>query len=256
MRRGAGLGIIIVAIGVLYLLNATGVIHLTPVWWSWAVLWPLVLVLIGGSGLQDFRRGRIPIWSLFFVVLGLALSARATGFFPALMHIGGWNLFWALLIIFFGLNLLLPRRWRGSLVPVVVIRGGKSRHRDSDWSDRGTWRLIGDLSVGGHPWVLKDMELWNGVGDIRVNLATAHVEDGDYHIDIGGWIGDIRILVPSTLDVAIDAQVSIGDLVLFDEQHSGTGRHVHFEEPGYADSAHRLRISVALKIGDVKIVRV
>ncbi|WDL99046.1 cell wall-active antibiotics response protein LiaF [Alicyclobacillus sp. ALC3] len=288
MRRGAGLGIIIVAVGVLYLLNATGVIHMTPVWWSGAVLWPLLLVLLGGSGLHEFRRGKIPIWSLFFIVLGLGLSARATGLFPWLTRISDGNLFWALLIIFFGLNLLMPRRWRGPMVPVVVIHGGKrhkkewdgtagdkdkwkwdgdvvdgdivvdapgKRHKDR-YGDRGTWRLIGDLSVGGHPWVLKDMEMWNGVGDIRVNLATAHVEDGDYHIEIGGWIGDVRVLVPSNLDVAVDAGVSIGDLVVFDERHSGTGRHVHFEEPGFADSTRRVTISVSLKIGDVRIVRV
>lgn len=293
MRRGAGFGIIILGIGIVYLLDQAGVISLTPVWWSGRVLWPLVLVLIGGSGLHEFRRGRIPWGSLFFVVLGLSLSARATGFFPWLNPFTGGGLFWSLLLIFVGLYFLFPKRWRGHFVPVIVVRGkrrdkkgwkhgaaskskwdfselddltmnlpphGKDRHREHRGTDRhrdrGNWRLIGDLSIGGHPWVLRDMELWNGIGDIRVNLATAHVEDGDYHLDIGGWIGDVRVLVPDTLDVAVDGDVGVGDLEVFGERHAGTGRAMHIEDENYAQSTRRCKIVVRLKIGDVQIVRV
>lgn len=270
MRRGAGLGIIIVAIGVLYLLAQTGVIAVSPVWWSGSVLWPLVLVVIGGFGLNEFSRGRIPLWSLFLVVWGLALAAKGTGHFHWLNHIGGWSLFLALLLIFAGLHLVFPRRWRGRLDPFVVVvnrrrhhveqpeeivigrhgRPGRRPRRQSDW------RLIGDLSIGQQPWVLRNMELWNGIGDIRVNLATAHVEDGDYHLDIGGWIGDVRVLVPENLDVAVDVEVGVGDVEVFGEAHSGTGRRAHMEDLTYETSARRCRVTISLKIGDVQVVRV
>ncbi|MDQ0189199.1 cell wall-active antibiotics response protein [Alicyclobacillus cycloheptanicus] len=296
MRRGAGFGIVLIAVGVVYLLTQAGVIHMASSWWSGRVLWPLVLVVLGGSGLKAFSRGRIPWGSLYLVVLGLLLAAKGTHAVPWLNPVSGWTFVWGLLLIFCGLYFLTPRRLRGIGDPLVVVINRRSSHagaadagaNDAEASDAGAaefgtwtapkrhsgptghraqanrrterryaeWRLIGDVSIGHEPWVLSNVELWNGVGDIRVNLATALVEDGDYHLNVGGWVGDVRILVPEDLDVAIDAEIRVGDLQVFGEKQAGSGRRVHMEDPGYAASTRRCRIDVSLQIGEVQIVRV
>jgi lia operon protein LiaF len=120
-------------------------------------------------------------------------------------------------------------------------------------SDR---RWIGDISVGRNAWTLQDMELWNYIGDVRVNFATAHVEDGTYDVKIGGWIGDVRVLVPSHLSVRVDASVGMGDLTVFNEDSSGTGRRVQFEDPAFSTEKKRIILRIDLKLGDVQVVRV
>lgn len=128
-----------------------------------------------------------------------------------------------------------------------------------DWRER-PWRTdhrwIGDLSLGRQPWVLRNLDLWNGIGDVRLNLATAHVEDGHYDIEIRGLIGDVRVLVPENLPVLVEAEVGIGDIEVFGEKHSGTKRAASFEDPGYETASRQCHITIALRIGDVEVVRV
>jgi len=284
MGRRAFFGLLIVAIGVLYLLKQMGVFHFGAVWLSGPVLWPWVMVLLGGLGLKEFGRGRIPWTSLFFIVLGVFWSLQATGYFLWLNRVGSGTLFWSLVIIFVGASLIFPKRWRASWGPVTIVMGDKRSRRgglDSAGSDRfdgiwGPWkprrtrqdgstrsrggmsdhRWIGDLSIGRQPWVLKNLDLWNGIGDVRLNLATAHVESGNYEIEIRGVIGDVRVLVPENLAVRVEAQVGVGEVQVFGESESGARRMVEMEDVGYATADRRCEINIALRIGDIEVVRV
>jgi len=270
MRRGSWLGAIVCGFGIVYLLDQFHIIILLPVFFTWSVIWPLFLVVIG---LQDFRgkARRFPWWAICFILYGLTLSIKHTGLVPALNQVREDGLFWALILVFFGLSLLFPRRLRPFSVPVFHIgRTGKSAHtgdfdadmdgkktaRQGDKNKDSRWHLIGDLSIGAQPWALKDMNMWNGIGDVRVNLATAHVDEGTYHLNIGGGIGDVRVLVPTSLPVSINAGVGLGDLQVFGDCHAGSSRTVHFEDPEFADANRRCTLSVHLRIGDVQIVRV
>lgn len=304
MRRNAVLGILILAVGVIYLLAQMGVWHSAAIWLSGPVLWPLVMVAAGLFGLPS-HRGRVSGTSLFMIVFGILLSLKDTGQFPWLNNINGWSLFLGVAVVLIGITFLLPKgkrfKWSG---PVVTIQnGGKGKryrgrrsYRDSaqeataqegDWgptdanvidvdiadesgtgaengaaSDRRhakserTRRLLGELHIGHSPWVLRDLDLWNGMGDIRVNLATAHVEDGTYTIDISEWMGDIRILVPEDLAVFVEASVSLGDLNVLGESHSGAGCSATVEDPNWATARQRCHIRADLTIGDIKVVRV
>ncbi len=268
MRKSAGIGVLFVVIGMAYLLTQLGVVSVPGAWLTGAVLWPMVLVVVGCLGLRGVSQ-HIPWGSLFFVVLGLIYVVKGTGESPWLNHMGYWPAFASLLIIFFGIRMILPRKFRDSGWPftITVGRTGRTRRRHrnfsracsrkkfetTQWTD---WRLIGDLSVGIQPWVLKDICLSNGIGDIRINLATAHIEDGNYVINIQGFIGDVRIIVPENLDVRVDAKIRIGDIEVFDEAYSGTARSVHMEDPSYESSKRRCHIDVSLTIGDIEVVRV
>lgn len=119
-----------------------------------------------------------------------------------------------------------------------------------------TWLVIGDLSYGRTPWVLKDMNIWNGIGDVRVNLATAHVEDATHILNIDGWIGDVRVLVPADLPVLVAADVAVGNVSVFGESHSGTGRSMQVEDATFASAVRRCRLDIHLRIGDIEVVRV
>lgn len=120
----------------------------------------------------------------------------------------------------------------------------------------GTRHWIGDVSLGSQPWVLEDLSVWNGIGDVRINLATAHLEDRSYTLAIEGWIGDIRVLVPGSITVCVDAAVGLGDVTVFEHAESGTSRQIHHEDPEFEQSERKIVLHLRLKIGDVKVVRV
>jgi lia operon protein LiaF len=306
MRKNVILGLLILAIGIIYLMAEMGVLSSGAVWLSGPVLWPLVLVAAGVFGLPS--RGRFSGTSVFMIVYGILLSLKDTKQFVWLNHIGGWSLFFGVAIVLVGVSFLMPRghRWRWH-VPVIVIdhdgrkkrygyrssRASSMRHTGDDSTDitdgsdetidvdvsadsgsgtsgreRGsghakeagqverTKRLLGELHVGQAPWVLRDLDLWNGLGDIRVNLATAHIEDGTYTIDVAGWMGDIRVLVPEDLAVFVQASVSLGDLTVLGESHSGAGCSATVEDPNWATARQRCHIRADLLLGDIKVVRV
>ncbi len=266
MRSRARLvGLILVAGGVLYLLAQMNLLASFGLAVTPGTLWPLALAVIGLYGCTSWKRGRTPWFSLFLVSFGVVLFLRNSHWIPPLLQVSVWSLFWCLALILFGLYLLIPRksRWRMKvhtrdhvhtmdLSDVAKSWREWKRQRDT----HASWRWIGDISLGRQPWTLKNTELWNAIGDVRVNLTTAHIEDGTHEITIGGWIGDVRVLVPEGLAVTVNASVNLGDLTVFTDHHSGTGRKVHYVDPDFAEAAKRVIINVDLKIGDVQIIRV
>jgi lia operon protein LiaF len=269
-------GLFVIVAGILEFLLKSGVIPVTSVWMSGPVLWPLLLVLIGMPGLFKFLSGKqsrkFPFGSVFFIVEGLFLSLRASHHWMGLSQVGFWSLTGALIAVFVGFSLLFPKYGRFMDVIVVSKSRKKSWHSQKSWDSmkgkptaqydsyakepRRSLLILGDLSIGRNPWVLKDMRLWNGIGDIRVNLTTAHVENGTYKVEIHGWIGEVRVLVPEDLPVFIVANVSIGDILLFGEENAGTGRTAHHQDVEYATATRRCEIEIGLHIGEVEVVRV
>lgn len=259
------IGLALLVGGLLYLMDQFHVFQNLGLTFTGAVLWPMVLVVIGLYGLDKFRYGRTPWFSIFLLLLGVLLVLKNSTLVPILGQIGAWTLFWCLLLIVAGLYMLLPKRRRLKVkvqvndeVHEVDVEDVKNHWKD--WKhqreEHASWRWLGDISFGKQPWTLKDLDLWNAVGDIRVNLTTAHIENGTHHITIGGWVGDVRVLVPEDLAVKIKADVSIGDLKVFNDEHSGTGRHVTFVDPLFDTADKRVVIHISLKIGDVQVVRV
>lgn len=199
MRFGAkSFGFFLVLGGLLYLLDELNVFHGWGLVFTPGVIWPLLLAVVGMSSLGGtVRHGKVPCFAIYLTLMGLLLALRNSHLVTALQNISSWGVFWSLSITFTGLSLLWPKRIRWPRVRVrmnnnthdIDVDELVSRWRDWNPNKQSTWRWIGDISIGRQAWTLKDTDLWNAVGDVRVNLATAHVEDGTYRITIGvGWV--------------------------------------------------------------------
>lgn len=252
--------------GALYLLSSLHMVNLPTALWTAHALWPLLLVAVGLGGAVKRRSGhrQVSFYYLFLALFGLFLFLDDSQLIPALQRTSVSGVFWSLVLIGVGVEVFRPGRRRHKTVKLEV--NGESyevpwKEAVGDWK---TWQpkqasnrhWIGDVSLGSQPWSMEDMDVWNGIGDVRINLATAHLEDRTYELQIDGWIGDVRILVPENLPVSVKASVSLGDLAVFHDAHTGTGRSVTYADPGYDQADRRVNITVSLKIGDVQIVRV
>ncbi|QQE77660.1 cell wall-active antibiotics response protein LiaF [Alicyclobacillus sp. SO9] len=263
MKRPSLIGILILVIGVLFLLEQLHVGINNQALLRPDVLWPLALAVVGLFGVVGNTSRRFPVWSVFALTLGLGLAVRNAGLWPSLNRTSSWNLFWGLFIVFVGLQMVLPKHWKKHRFVRSWSKSGDKRTFTIDATDYTgkkqhtvNRKWVGDLNVGQQPWVLKDLSLWNGVGDVRVNLNTARAESGTYHINIGGWIGDVRVLVPYGLPVHIVSDINIGDVKMFGESHSGMHPNVEYEDEEFEEADTKVFINIELKIGDVQIMKV
>jgi lia operon protein LiaF len=115
--------------------------------------------------------------------------------------------------------------------------------------------LIGNLFLTGNRWELQDMNIWHGIGDVKIDLSRAYIPDGETVIIISGWIGDVDIYVPYDLDIALTASINFGDIDVFGNKQGGINRSMTLSTSGYSESSKRVRLVVSLLVGDIDIIQ-
>ena len=82
---------------------------------------------------------------------------------------------------------------------------------------------FGDISVTAVDAFDLDPVYELGAGSMVLDLSGLRLEtEREVRIDVG--TGDVRVILPTSIDTEVDAEVGIGDLVLPDGRHSGLGR--------------------------------
>ena len=98
-----------------------------------------------------------------------------------------------------------------------------------------------------------DTRYEHGLGKLQIDLSD--VKDPQallgrtLHIDSG--VGETRVIVPSGLDIDVDATVRAGEIRLFDRKASGT--NVDMSSP--ADSYRHLTIQIHHRLGTIEVIR-
>jgi lia operon protein LiaF len=115
--------------------------------------------------------------------------------------------------------------------------------------------LIGNLFLTGSRWQLQDMNIWQGIGDVKIDLSRAYIPDGETVIIINGWIGDIDIYVPYDLDISLTASVNLGDIDVLGNKQGGINRTMTLSTSNYLTSNKRVRLVASLLIGDIDVVQ-
>lgn len=210
-------GLILLALGILVLLQVTEVFNFG------LAFWPVLLLLIGVTILWESLSHRITSWFL----LGLGLWVGGIGLFGILANAGATVLDgsdiarygWPLILVAIGLSIL------------IGDRSGHSRRRwfhradwfGEDWGETYTeMRHIGDLYHGRTPWVLnQNLDFYHGIGDVVIDLTTADIQPGTHRIFVKTGIGELDIKVPDGINVEVEGSVGLGELNLFGEKRSG-----------------------------------
>lgn len=118
-------------------------------------------------------------------------------------------------------------------------------------------QIAGEIRFGDSPWVLEPLHIHNTFGEIRLNLGTATIPDGETPIDISVFAGEIRVNVPEELPVLVDVGVSAGEVRLFEQYKSGmTLQDMRHVDPGFADASRRVVIRIRVNFGTVRVTRV
>ncbi len=113
--------------------------------------------------------------------------------------------------------------------------------------------LIGSCLLTGSRWELRDLDIWHGIGEVKIDLSRANIPDSKSTIIINGWIGDVDIFVPYDLDVSIIARVGVGEIKVFGNKESGVNQSTAVETNGYRKEIKRVEIVINLFVGDIDV---
>lgn len=189
------LGLLLIALGVLWILDATGVFNFmfsTRGWWTLFIIVPCVF------GLFNDHDKTGPCIGIGIGVL-LLLAAR---------DVITWHMFWqiavAMLLIIFGVNLILLRTCRHAACKAefkTVSRDGKDIRRIESAFGKQTISFAGET--------LEGAEVHNSFGGLTLDLRGATVAEGAF-IELNVGFGGVVIIVPEDLAVQIAVNSSFG----------------------------------------------
>lgn len=244
------LAFILIVVGVLLILSNIGVISL-EIGEVFVYIYPILILIIGLKAIVDDLRGVGGSWqfgTISVVFGGLLTLDRFDVINFSFWDI--WNL-WPLVLIFIGISIFSPSSGK----PEVHIT-----------TENGTEKVEAkkakrNFSVGDHKfdqpnWNVEPMDLWNAIGDYRIDFTKAFIPEKDTPITISGLIGDVNIIMPENIAFKIDASIKAGDIKVLNEKADGINRRLHYKTPDYDEATRRISLQVDFKLGDIRVDKV
>jgi hypothetical protein len=190
-RTSSGLvaGVVIIAAGVILLLDRFGVLNVEEIW----RYWPLLLVAGGAAkAVQASGPGRLA--GILALIFGIILSINAFGF----VHINIWDLWWPVLLIGFGSHLL----WRALQPDQPGQPKPERRWRAADGVRLSAWSIFGGgerrLGAG-----FQGGEVLALFGGWNIDLTQAEMTEDEVVIEANCMFGGIVVRVPGTWEVKV-----------------------------------------------------
>jgi predicted membrane protein len=185
-------GMVVIALGLLALLDNLGVLDIGGVW----SLWPLLLVAFGLARMLR-PAGQPGRWmGLIFFLFGSWLLLQHLGLAPVRLGV----VFWPLLILLLGVRLVWGAVARGALkgpppdararLSAFAMLGG-SEHKSNAADFQG-----GDVTAI--------------LGGCKIDLRQASVRTGPAVLDVFAMWGGIEILVPADWGVSVQGMPIMG----------------------------------------------
>ena len=209
-RSGLGgrflLGVVVVAIGVLFLLNSTGVANLDGLL-DW---WPSLIILYGAWRLIA-NRFRSLFWPALLIAIGAFLQLGQLG-----LDID-WGMFWPVALIAVGLAILMGgirrrsrRRSRPTPGPnsstIIDVDVSSSSYTDDDTlhTVAGSQDRIfsGDFQNGSVNIVM---------GSGTLDMRDARIVDKPATLEVSVVVGEVKIRVPADWNVRIVNSIQVGE---------------------------------------------
>ena len=202
----------------------------------------------------EVRAPRQP--SLFLPVFGLLLAAAGA---LALLEATGTDVPWtiALAVAAIGTGVVVAagaflHRRTGGLVVVGIVLATLAVtvsvidvRLDGPIGDR-TFRPFDAANVQ------RDYDV--AIGSLTVDLTNTELTS-DRELDVNVGIGKLRVVVPTDIDVVVDASASAGDVVVFGAQDDGANAKVSGRSSGNPGASDTLHIDAHVGLGQVVVER-
>ena len=210
-RRGLFAGLVVVAIGVILLLDQLGIVPAERAY----RLWPLILVYVGVLNLFRSINWNRRMWGLFLIFLGALFELREFGY----LHFRIENL-WPAFLIALGLLMMIQALNPGRIGPRILAH----MHLPSHFTERlhsstpsdsqfdyvaifsGVKRLITTKSF-------RNGRLSAAFGGFEIDLRQADMDVDTAYIEANAVLGGGEIRVPQSWTVSMQGLAFMGAYV-------------------------------------------
>jgi len=189
--HGIFFGAIVVAIGVLLLLDNLGIVRFHDIW----QYWPALLVAWGVSRLVDSNSPSGYVWGGVVTLVGSFLLLDKLDIIPPI----NYELIWPLLLIAFGVSVLVRALERNR------IRAGGPQFPTSPVID--THAIFAENKGGTDAKDFQGGQATAVFGAARFDLRNASMTVDEAHIDVNVVFGEAEVRVPETWNVTNRASI-------------------------------------------------
>jgi predicted membrane protein len=174
---------------------------------------------------EEIMRGQLiaGLLLLFFGVLWLIGN---------IFQIDFWTLCWPTGLILVGLWLLFR--------PKMHLIG------------LGNVHLIGEQRREGR-WSVVDEDIWTFVSDIHLDLSLASLPPGETTLRIYGFVGDVDLLIPREVGVAISSNAFYTEGKVLGESSEKFLSGLNYTSPNYNHAERRLRLELSFFVVDLDV---
>lgn len=118
--------------------------------------------------------------------------------------------------------------------------------------------FIGDVHIGKDYFELKPLNISHFIGDTMLDLTKAQIPYGVTKINVSAFIGDVKVFIPSGVEVSFKAQGNsfIGNMDIMNRSIDGMMNQLSGETSEDESTGKRVEIAVSVFIGDIRINRV
>ncbi|NLJ84573.1 MAG: cell wall-active antibiotics response protein [Halanaerobiaceae bacterium] len=224
-------GIIIVLLGLALLLNNLGITDI-KIGELISTYWPVIFIFFGLDLLIDKRNRKLRsnlLAGTFLIILGLAIIGRNRGLFYfnfALI----WNIFWPLVLIFAGLN---------------ILKSG-SISKDSHLA------IMGYIEKKDN-WKLDNESYFAFMGAAELDLRGAEIPEGESYLKLSALLGAIELKVPDDVNIICKNTSILGGFEFFNEDNGGIYSNKQFEHKARVETNKKIFIDSFCFMGAIEI---
>ncbi|UOY93537.1 cell wall-active antibiotics response protein LiaF [Ectobacillus sp. JY-23] len=205
-----------------------------------ALVFSVALILLG----QYFRKKEKKVrGNVLFLV----------GVFTLIVNVfssAAFQLVFVTLLIYGGYELLMSNQRRVVTPKLVESTQGKRIVQVQPFFKN---MLVGNYHMMGSVYELHDINIRYGLGDVKIDLTTAMIPEGETVLVIHGLVGNIRLYVPYDIEISLNHSVLLGNISMLEYKEKGFNKNICLVTEAYQAAPRRIKIISTLLIGDTEV---
>ena len=191
------IGILIIAIGVIALLDNFGMVDVS-FGYLVSLFWPLLLGIAGINFIVNRRDLPGIVIGSLLIALGVIFLGHNAGFWHIKMQ-SFWQGFWPVIIILIGVSLLSKNKSYSS----------------------GHLAIMGAVEKNNAGWELKSAEYFALMGGIELDIRQATFSEREINLGLSAIMGGITVIVPEDVAVTCKGTAVLGGIDLMGRGSGG-----------------------------------
>lgn len=115
------------------------------------------------------------------------------------------------------------------------------------------FNLLGEFKRSG-VWAVKPVEIWSGVGEVKLDFSQAEVSTGETHIHIYSLVGDIVLRPGTNLGLQLTANGLVNSIKWMGTKQDNFLNSMQLATPEFVQAEQKLLVEVTALVGDIKVI--